>query len=234
MYRDSGGRWRPFPGNRWAGNRRWTSSSSTWYCRKCGRHLYSKDAWLDHKREHANPPGAPIQNSGRKPRAKREIPCDRCPRRFRTPSALQAHQAVKHPQDANLPEEGPGVVPVVREVPRPAVSSEPSEPRRPPRVSSPRPRAVAAAPAVEEPASDCFIATAAYGSPFEARIQVLRDWRDRTLLRSVMGRLTVRAYYVTSPPLARMVRGSALLRRIVRAVLDPLVRGLSRRGRGPA
>ena len=71
--------------------------------------------------------------------------------------------------------------------------------------------------------SGCFIATAAYGSPMAAEVQVLRGFRDRSLLRHALGRFVVSAYYQLSPPLARLVASSDTLRALVRSGLRPVV-----------
>jgi len=73
---------------------------------------------------------------------------------------------------------------------------------------------------VDEP---CFIATAAYGSELNARIDVLRTFRDRRLLTHPAGRAFVEAYYRTSPPLARFIAEHAWLRGAVRMLLAPVV-----------
>lgn len=71
--------------------------------------------------------------------------------------------------------------------------------------------------------SPCFVATAAYGSPLDARIGVLRRARDRYLMPSAVGRALVRAYYEIGPSLADWVRGSEERRAAARSVLDPIV-----------
>ncbi|MDY6930559.1 MAG: CFI-box-CTERM domain-containing protein [Halobacteriota archaeon] len=70
----------------------------------------------------------------------------------------------------------------------------------------------------------CFIATAAYGTPFAKEIDVLRDFRDDTLMTNVLGRAFIRFYYILSPPIAKFIGRSELLRKIVRGLLNPLIR----------
>ena len=69
----------------------------------------------------------------------------------------------------------------------------------------------------------CFIATAAYGSYWSREVRRLREFRDRTLSRSVAGRWLIEQYYALSPPLANAIHGSDSLRALVRYVLTPLV-----------
>ena len=71
--------------------------------------------------------------------------------------------------------------------------------------------------------SGCFIATAAFGSPYHERIDVLRCWRDVRLRQSRLTAPLVRWYYAISPPIARCVARSKTLRFLVRAALRPTI-----------
>jgi len=78
------------------------------------------------------------------------------------------------------------------------------------------------------PASRCFIATAAYGSPMAREVRYLRAFRDQYLLTNKLGRWWVEQYYRLSPPLADELRSHDDWRAIVRFALSPLV-ALSKR-----
>ncbi len=77
--------------------------------------------------------------------------------------------------------------------------------------------------------SACFIATAAFGTPFAFEVDVLRAWRDQRLVTSCWGRHFVAFYYRLSPPLADFIATRPALKRATRWLLAPLVKKLARK-----
>jgi hypothetical protein len=77
----------------------------------------------------------------------------------------------------------------------------------------------------------CFIATLVYGEGRE--VTVLRDFRDRVLRASPMGRGLILAYDRTAPGICKVLAGRPRLVRIVRGVLRPLPR-MARRSPAPS
>jgi hypothetical protein len=69
----------------------------------------------------------------------------------------------------------------------------------------------------------CFIATAAFGSPLATDVQVLRQFRDRSLVRHAPGRVVMATYARISPRLARIIVRHELLRAATRMALRPVV-----------
>ena len=69
----------------------------------------------------------------------------------------------------------------------------------------------------------CFIATAAYGTPMAEEIQSLREFRDEYLLTNAVGRALVALYYRVSPPIAEFITEHPSLKAIVRIALLPAV-----------
>jgi hypothetical protein len=85
----------------------------------------------------------------------------------------------------------------------------------------PKPQAVEV---VETSTGGCFIATAAYGTPIASEIQVLRNFRDRTLQMTRFGRQLIAFYYQKSPGIAQKIAASPLHKKIVRGLLHPIVK----------
>lgn len=67
--------------------------------------------------------------------------------------------------------------------------------------------------------SNCFIATACYGTYDAPEVLILRQFRDQVLLNMPIGRGFVRCYYTLSPPVADFIASSATLKTVVRRLL---------------
>lgn len=71
--------------------------------------------------------------------------------------------------------------------------------------------------------SGCFVATAAYGTDLAPEVAMLRQFRDKALLQSPLGRLAVASYYSLSPSLAAVISESEELRELSRSALRPVL-----------
>ncbi len=71
----------------------------------------------------------------------------------------------------------------------------------------------------EQPKQECFIATAACGSPVSPDVLVLRRFRDTVLRRTRLGCAFISAYEAHSPPVASVLRRSSALRMAVRILI---------------
>jgi uncharacterized repeat protein (TIGR01451 family) len=71
--------------------------------------------------------------------------------------------------------------------------------------------------------SECFVATAAYGSYLDPQVIVLRAFRDDYLLSSDIGRELVTLYYRYSPPIAETIAANQSLRLLTRVLLAPII-----------
>jgi len=69
----------------------------------------------------------------------------------------------------------------------------------------------------------CFVATAAYGTPWEPRLVSLRRFRDDWLLTNTPGRAFVGWYYANSPLAAEWISERDRARAIIRGVLTPMI-----------
>ena len=72
----------------------------------------------------------------------------------------------------------------------------------------------------------CFIATAAYGSPIDPHVKILRQFRDEYLVTNKLGRKFVHIYYSYSPKLAKLISQHVYFKAVTRICLLPVV-GLS-------
>jgi tetratricopeptide (TPR) repeat protein len=71
--------------------------------------------------------------------------------------------------------------------------------------------------------SQCFIATAAYGTPLASEIFVLRELRDNYLRKNFIGAFFVKLYEKISPPIANIISKHMFLRSITRCILKPIL-----------
>ncbi len=71
--------------------------------------------------------------------------------------------------------------------------------------------------------SDCFIATAAYGSFLDPHVVSLRMFRDHYLLGNAPGQWVIEHYYRYSPPIANVIRNYPFLRFLTQLFLTPIV-----------
>ncbi len=69
----------------------------------------------------------------------------------------------------------------------------------------------------------CFIATATYGSFLAPEVTTLRNFRDRILLKSSVGKMFVRLYYKYSPDLAKAINNYPSAKKISLFLLTPVV-----------
>lgn len=69
----------------------------------------------------------------------------------------------------------------------------------------------------------CFIATAAFGSPWAQQVRILRDFRDQVLMVSPSGRAFVTWYYRTSPEVSHWIVEHPWSKPVVRALLYPVI-----------
>lgn len=70
---------------------------------------------------------------------------------------------------------------------------------------------------------NCFIATAAYGTPLAEDIDILRAFRDQHLLTNAVGQVFTDTYYRLSPPVADLISRNQILGTLARATLSLLI-----------
>lgn len=120
-----------------------------------------------------------------------------------------------HSSPGATPAHDPPPPPIVGVLPKPVPGAAPAhDPMRPP---------VSGGGTITPPATKCFIASAAYGSPQTREVAALRRFRDEQLLHHEWGRVAVAWYYELSPPIAEYIADKPRARAAVRAVLTPIV-----------
>jgi hypothetical protein len=67
--------------------------------------------------------------------------------------------------------------------------------------------------------NDCFIATAAYGTPFAKEVLIMKRWRDNKVNKSYYGRKCIKYYYKYSPPMANYIRNKPNFKRLIRVLI---------------
>ena len=80
-----------------------------------------------------------------------------------------------------------------------------------------------------EKSGACFIATAAFQSPFSKEVDLLRIYRDTVLAKFFIGRYFIAVYYAISPSIALLIGRSKKLQYIARKILLPLIGFCERR-----
>ena len=70
----------------------------------------------------------------------------------------------------------------------------------------------------------CFIATLVYGDYNHPQVQVLRAFRDNTLLKSYLGKKFVIKYYVFSPAMVKKIKNKPFVRIIIRNILNAIIK----------
>jgi len=122
-----------------------------------------------------------------------------------------------HPRHEPVPPPPPG--PRLKPVPPPppVLLIEPAPPHHPPHPEPVPPRMHHARH------RGCFIATAAYGTPWEKHVLTLKRFREEWLLTNVPGRWFVALYNKYSPPVADMIRERPWARAMTRLILTPVV-----------
>lgn len=80
----------------------------------------------------------------------------------------------------------------------------------------------------KESPSSCYIATCVYGCDHEIT-NLLRNYRDTQMVKSIYGRAFIRVYYLVSPCLVRMFGESAIFRNLSRRLISVFIKIFVRR-----
>ncbi|MCM8804971.1 MAG: hypothetical protein NC833_06925, partial [Candidatus Omnitrophica bacterium] len=69
----------------------------------------------------------------------------------------------------------------------------------------------------------CFIATVCFGSPLSKYVSILREFRDKVLVKSILGRKFVKWYYKNGPHIAQFVSKYQFFKIFLRIILYPII-----------
>ena len=69
----------------------------------------------------------------------------------------------------------------------------------------------------------CFIATAVYNGSAGPEVSILREFRDRHLMKNPLGRMFVKFYYEFSPGVAMFIKNHGIVKPVARFILNPIV-----------
>ena len=87
-------------------------------------------------------------------------------------------------------------------------------------------------PVTKKPASSnssgCYIATMAYGDYDHPKVVILRDFRDRLLIKSSAGRCFVKIYYLLSPKLVTILKDKRAINSLIRQSLNQFTKFLNK------
>ena len=83
---------------------------------------------------------------------------------------------------------------------------------------------IAASSKTSSSGSGCYIATMVYGSYEAPEVLTLRSYRDTVLSKNSTGRLFIKCYYKYSPLFVEKFRDQKTIHRIVRTMLDSIIR----------
>ena len=71
--------------------------------------------------------------------------------------------------------------------------------------------------------SGCYIATMVYGDYDDPQVMVLREFRDKVLRNSALGRLFIRFYYRYSPTWVEHLKDKKRINALIRSILDKFI-----------
>ena len=84
---------------------------------------------------------------------------------------------------------------------------------------------------VSSGSGNCFVATAAYGTPWAEEINILRKWRDKELSLTYTGSLFISLYNKIGPHAANIIRNNKVLMSVTRLLIKDIIKVINKRFR---